>query len=292
MKKLLLSLTLTFFSTINAIFADDINVEYYGVVSNSTETNMAKMAQDIFFTQLKSISYISVEDKREDLSHISKTIPTFTQSQSSIAFYVEINENDSEDSLQKFWNCKFTAINNKDKTLHSKEENYDSYYKILSNAKFVIEDIISNFRTKNEISKNESFQEKINSITQNSNVESLAGNWTGEPYTDKIMILRGGRGFIIFKNGATMNIKVSVKKTDSKGNIQEVEINQIGKSNASFFPNLPRQVALTAASTAAPISWHLSISSGIMKGKKKTLVAADNDFGVKEDFIDTIWSRN
>lgn len=290
MKRLLLSLTLTFFSTINAIFADDINVEYYGVVSNSTETNMTKMAQDIFFTQLKSISYISVEDKRPDLMHVSKEIPDFDSTQSSnIVFYAEINEEQNEN--QKVWNCSFNAMKNEDKIIHTKTEVYDSYYKILSNAKSIIEDVISDFRDKKEQAKNENIYEKPKTYSGNIDVESLAGTWYGEPYTDKIMILRGGRGFIIFKNGATMNIKISIKKSDSSGNIKEIEINQIGKSNASFYPELPRQTALNIAASATPISWTFKIDSGIMRGTKKTNAPTGAN-GVKEVLLETTWSKN
>ena len=44
--------------------------------------------------------------------------------------------------------------------------------------------------------------------------EFLSGTWGGEDTIDKIVIMRGGRGFVIFKNGSSMNI--TVPKTHKK----------------------------------------------------------------------------
>ena len=70
MRKTLLCLTFIL-STFAKVHADQLKIEYYGVVSTSSDSNMIKMAQDIFLTQLKSIDYISVEDKRPDSGKLS-----------------------------------------------------------------------------------------------------------------------------------------------------------------------------------------------------------------------------
>lgn len=294
MRKHLLCLISLLITSTTFIYSVPLKVEYYGVVSVSSDSNMTKMAQDIFFTQLKSIDYISVEDKRPDISKASKSIPNFIQNnETHLVFYAEIEELFDSDNNQRIWNCKFNAMNPEDEIIHTKTEVYDSYYKILSGARFAIENVISDFQPKDKSSKSEnSTKSQVKTFNGNIDIESLAGTWYGEPYTDKIMILRGGRGFIIFKNGATMNIKITVKKTDSKGNVSEIEISQIGKSNASFFPELPRQTALNVASAAPTIVWNFTIDSGILSGTKKTLITTDNEIGAKEGLLETTWSKN
>lgn len=106
-------------------------------------------------------------------------------------------------------------------------------------------------------------------------LESLAGTWSGEPHTDKIVILRGGRGFIIYKNGATMNISLSI--VNGKDGKKEILIRQVGKSNASFYPELSRDTALSAAASAPPIEWRLnSTVDGTLTGIKKTLIKSNS----------------
>ncbi len=295
MRKTLFCLTFIL-SILATAYSENLKVEYYGVVSSSSDSNMIKMAQDIFLTQLKSIDYISVEDKRPDSSKTLKSTPEFTTDGARIIFYAEIEEIDDA-NLQKTWNCKFNAMNPDDKIYHTKNETYDSYYKILSGAKSAIEDVISDFRfdTKEDFSTSNSLEstsgDSVKTFTGNIDIESLSGTWYGEPFTDKIMILRGGRGFIIFKNGATMNIKINIKKADSKGNVKEIEIVQVGKSNASFFPELPREIALNAASSAAPITWTFTIKSGELTGIKKTLLLSENGISAKEGTLKTTWLK-
>ncbi len=275
------------------IAAEQLAIDYYGVVAESTldgtELNMLKMAQDIFFTQLKSIDSITVSDKRPDSSKTSLSIPDFQGS--SVAFYAEIGENVSENG--KTWTCRFSAFDPSDEITHSKTETYDSYYKILSGAKSAIESVISDFK-KDENEKKAVVVAKTESprtFDGNIDIESLAGTWSGEPFTDKILILRGGRGFIIFKNGATMNIKISAKKIDSRGNVSEIEVRQIGKSNASFFPELPRQTALNLAATASPIVWNFTIRAGELYGTKRTIIPATNALGAEEGTVVSTWSK-
>ena len=294
MRKILLCLSFIFY-TFATGYSEQIKVVYYGVVSASSDSNMIKMAQDIFLTQLKSINYITVEDKRPDSGKSMQSLPEFPEENSSIIFYAEIDEIVS-DSLQKTWNCKFNAMNPDDEIYHTKSETYDSYYKILSGAKSAIEDVLSDFlpEKKEGAIADSTSTESGNTVTTfsgNIDIESLSGTWYGEPFTDKIMILRGGRGFIIFKNGATMNIKVTIKKADAKGNAKEIEISQVGKSNASFFPELPREIALNAASTATPIAWNFTIKSGELIGTKKTLLLAENGISAKEGTLKTTWFR-
>ena len=103
-----LTITLLFFIFfLKAIWASPLQVEYYGVVSTSSDVNMMKMAQDFFYTQLTSIDGLSVSDKRSDISSVSATIPdTSNASLNKFSFYAQITEDkNGENSI--FWNCAF-----------------------------------------------------------------------------------------------------------------------------------------------------------------------------------------
>lgn len=265
--------------------AESLQVDYYGVVSSSSDTNMLKMAQDVFYTQLKSIDYLAVSDKRPDSSKTLSSLPELDKNSSKIAFYAEIDE--KKDMFgQTSWNCKFDAISPKDGTKHSKSETFESYYKILVNAKNSIEQVLKDLRKPQKEAQDADKENLIENHGSNVDVESLAGTWTGEPGTDKIIILRGGRGFVIYKNGATMNIKV----TASQNGNSSVEIRQVGKSNASFFTEIPRETALAAAPNAEPIKWNFKITSkSSLEGTKSTLLP-DGD-NAKEGTVPSIWTR-
>ena len=117
-------------------------------------------------------------------------------------------------------------------------------------------------------------------------LENLSGTWKGEENIDKIVILRGGRGFVIFNNGASMNIQI--KNSTSVPN--QIIVTQNSKSNASFFPELPRNMALQAAVQAEPIQWILNINDeNTLKGIKQTLLL-DGD-NCKKGEIPVEWNK-
>ena len=95
--------------------------------------------------------------------------------------------------------------------------------------------------------------------------------------------MRGGRGFVIFKNGSSMNITVEIKAAN-------IIITQNGKANASFFPELPREVALKEAVNADPIRWVLTLDDdNTLSGTKSTLIL-DNGQAAKGSMSVT-WKR-
>ena len=118
-------------------------------------------------------------------------------------------------------------------------------------------------------------------------LDTLAGTWTGDTLVDKIVILRGGKGFVIFKNGASMNITVSLNGTS-------VTVTQKGRSNASFYPELSRELALKNAATANPIKWELKlVSLQKMTGVKTTLVEdKKSSTGASPKAISVEWSKS
>ena len=116
-------------------------------------------------------------------------------------------------------------------------------------------------------------------------IEILAGTWTGEKNISKIVILRGGRGFIIFTNGASMNINVSIDENSF------IHIKQTSSSNASFYPELPRKNALEIAPFAKPIEWILQYNDDdSLSGIKNTITLNQNQDPVQTE-IKVLWAR-
>lgn len=253
-KKSLLSCIL--FSLLLKTYAAS-TVDFFATKSSSKDINMITMTTDLFFTQFTSMSGYTVYDRRDTL--YQKGI----ESSSNIIFYSEI-----EESGDGNWICTLNAINSAKDRNFNLTKTYASYYKILLDAKASLENLLASLENNtpnsltNDIPSNSSPKQTLSKA----NIEELAGTWTGENLIDKIVILRGGRGFVIFKNGATMNI--SVTAADSK-----ILIKQTGKPNASFFPELPRELALKNVMNSEPVSWTLSLlDSQTLSGSKTTLI--------------------
>lgn len=119
------------------------------------------------------------------------------------------------------------------------------------------------------------------------NVENIAGTWSGEDEISKIILLRSGRGFVVFTNGATMNINIQLSGENSG---QKFRMVQQDKFNASFYPDIERKTVLAYAEDAAPIEWNLSMTAqGTLVGTKKTLVASAG--GVEQKNVNVVWKR-
>lgn len=246
-----------------------MHIDYYGVVSQSSDTSMLKMAQDIFYTQLNSLDNTTIDDKRTDSSSTLTAVPEI-QKNEHYGFFAELTETESSAGTQQ-WTCTYNAVNSSTNQKISRTVIYESYYNILVGSKTTIEELFTEISSSSAAIKPIPKTDKDGNYAVN--LDSLAGNWSGEPMADKIVILRGGRGFVIYKNGASMNISVSVSDIDSQGNISKLKITQTGKPNASFFPSIPREIALTSAATAEPVTWELNLTSGkSMSGIKNTLI--------------------
>lgn len=288
-------------------------VAFCGIVSRDAEGSMVKMTEDLYYTQLCSIDGIKVLDMRKsgfaaaylaggeggkagDLysdSRLSAALAGRTELSGVSVFYALIaKENDDK------WMCSLCLSEPGGKSVRKASKAYDSYYKILMENKGAL---LSSFRTllngggeeiggKGQGAEGSSGGGEAESApsTRPSYTEStdtIAGTWTGEDGVDKAVILRGGRGFIIFSNGATMNIKVETLEGGER-----IVITQAGKSNASFFPELPREVALNMAAAAEPIVWTLSLDDdGTLTGEKRTLVSSGK--GAKAGNVSVTWRR-
>ena len=274
--KFLTILAVLFFSLQSAI-CQPYNIDYYGIVSSEIDDNMAKMLSDLYYTQFQEISSFNVTDKRTQ--DCLKSIPSNDSINSSnFSFYSIITKENAK------WISNLT-IKNKNLN-HSVKKEFDSFYKILMEPKDILQASLKDLVLQKTVvsTEEESEQPQIN-LPQIS-TEFLSGTWYGENNIDKIVIMRGGRGFVIFNNGASMNISVELSNASKK----TIKIKQNGRSNASFYPDLPRQVALKVAVNANPIEWNFELlDDNTLKGKKSTLISANED--AIPGIIDVTWHR-
>ena len=274
--KFLTILAVLFFSLQSAI-CQPYNIDYYGIVSSEIDDNMAKMLSDLYYTQFQEISSFYVTDKRTQ--DCLKTIPSNDSIDSSnFSFYSIITKENAK------WISNLT-IKNKNIN-HSVKKEFDSFYKILMEPKDILQASLKDLvLQKTVVSTEEQTEQPTINLPQIS-TEFLSGTWYGENNIDKIVIMRGGRGFVIFNNGASMNISVELSNASKK----TIKIKQNGRSNASFYPDLPRQVALKVAVNANPIEWNFELlDDNTLKGKKSTLISANED--ANPGIIDVTWHR-
>ena len=270
-----------FYALFHVLFSqtDDFKtLAFFSAVSNSKESNTINLIQDLYFSHVSVLEQYTVIDYRN--TQYTNPLPSNIQ-EPSTAFFVIINENAGK------WKCSFHAVIFPELKEYSKEFIYDSYYQILLDAKNVVALFFTSLST----------GATLDTVVQNPeletpklviNLDSIAGTWAGDEFIDKIVILRAGRGFIIYKNGATMNISVQVSNN-------KIIAKQTSKANASFFPELPREFALTAAPETDPLEWVMeAVNENLMIGEKKTIEAVyDNGIpvSVKKITVSAKWTR-
>lgn len=283
-KSVLISIILFIFSA--GLSAQSYFIDYYGIVSTEIDENMSKMTSDLYYTQLTEINNFTITDKRT--SPNLKNRPDISVfSENALSFFTLITKDSDSDK----WITTYYVIDKANNEEHSKQKKFDSFYKILMEPKYVlrqtIKQLIENDTSAKTLTSQTSSEALDLTPTDISSTEELSGTWTGEDNIRKIVIMRGGRGFVIFKNGATMNIIVELSGDESN---KQVLITQKGHSNASFYPELQRSAALTAAVSAEPIKWTLTLINGnTLKGIKETLLPEGNSY--KQGTVSVIWTR-
>ncbi len=310
-KKLFL---LVFISLVSAcLSAQASKVDYYGVFSLDADRNMLRMTEDLFFTQLSEMD-ISLADRREngEASYRNPREIDFSgSSKDSVSFFAEIKR---EGNALSKWSCTIFIRDNSTGNVSSFKKEYDSYYKILMDAKVSLKNIFALLvdqtgnrngktvsskipdtgnETKSENpSKNISEAKESLSSEKPSNEsdESIFGTWSGEEFVDKIIIMKGGRGFIIMKNGASMKVGIETE-TDADGGKTFI-VKQQSHPNASYFPEIPRNVAVEAASTASPVEYRLRlVGENTLEGTKKTLVMNSGEGEASAGDIPVSWKK-
>lgn len=284
MRKIFFVLIL-FSLTITSLFAEErYSIDYYGIVATEIDSNMSKMTSDLYYTQLCEINNFIINDKRVESS--MKAAPDKASlSAENLSFYTEITKKENSSK----WVSTLKLINPTTNKTESQTKEYDSFYKILMEPKSVLHESILNLleNKQNSAANNDDF---IMPEKQSGDIEStefLSGTWSGEDSIDKIVIMRGGRGFVIFTNGASMNITVEIKNTEEG---KKILIKQNGRANASFFPELSRTVALKEAVNASPVTWLFSIvNDNTLSGTKNTLIES-NGAAIRSD-INVTWKK-
>lgn len=272
-----------------SIYCSDLPISFYGIISEDADENMLNVTEDVFFKKIKELNSNSI-----DLRLLKDELITYfseNQNTKDLEKFLSINNKKSiifaqifkKDSDSGKWTCRI-YLKNQNETLKTFEKDYDSYYKILMESSELLKEAFSSKQNEFPDSKNVNPTKKI----QKPNIlttETISGTWHGEEYINKIVIMRGGRGFIIFKNGASMNISVEIV------NNSEIHIKQTSSSNASYFPELPRITALEIATIAKPIEWILTFQDdGSLYGKKYT-VSVNADNSVQESIFDVRWTK-
>lgn len=229
-KSVLISIILFIFSA--GLSAQSYFIDYYGIVSTEIDENMSKMTSDLYYTQLTEINNFTITDKRT--SPNLKNRPDISAfSENALSFFTLITKDSDSDK----WITTYYVIDKANNEEHSKQKKFDSFYKILMEPKDVlrqtIKQLIENDTSAKTLTSQASSEDPDLTTTDISSTEELSGTWTGEDNIRKIVIMRGGRGFVIFKNGATMNIIVELSGDESN---KQVLITQKGHSNASFIP--------------------------------------------------------
>lgn len=250
-----------------------VNLDFYATVTNISDIDMVNMATDLYFSQFQALPGFYVNDKRRS------TYSQETALKSNISFYAELLETDDGK-----WTSTLNAIDPAKDKIFSFTKTYETYYLILIDAKDSIQNLIDNLNSSKGDSIESSKPEASAEVSLG--METIAGNWNGGKYIDKIVILRGGRGFVIYKNGASMDISISI-------NGKFIKIKQAGKSNASFFPELAREVALQSAPSASPVEWTFTLSdNNTLTGTKTTLIPDESSStGASTGTISEKWTR-
>ena len=256
-----------------------IEINYFGIEASNLESNMAKMISDLYYTQLCELQNYTILDKR--------TEPTFSTppkkddfSGNSFSFFVEINKQTDSET----WNANFNLQNSSTEKVIKKQ--YESFYKILMEQKSTLQETLLSLVSPSDTTTPQ--KQQTSSLNNSISTDFLAGTWFGEKNVNKVVLMRSGRGFVIYNNGASMNINI---KIEAKNSTNKIIITQQGNQNASFFPELPRNVALLAAKNAKPIQWTLTLTdNNTLTGTKQTLSLTEDNNATPSE-IDVIWTR-
>jgi len=98
-------------------------------------------------------------------------------------------------------------------------------------------------------------------------LDSLAGSWHGETGVEKVLILRGGRGVVVFSSGVSISLELIISGED-------LLVRQKGASTPRQFADLPDAVAQQAANIAPPVEWRFRVTPDqkILSGIKKAVI--------------------
>ena len=261
-------------------FSQKYSIDYFGIIADGVDDNMSKMTSDLYYSQLCEINSYTVQDKRTGIK-MDQVPSTSSFEDGNLSLFAVITKKENSNK----WISSINLYDSFRKATYSESKEYDSFYKILMEPKASLQETITNLLAgKSDGLAEQSESSGSKTSTKIQSTEVLSGTWGGEDSIDKIVIMRGGRGFVIFKNGASMNISVEIKANN------DIVITQSGKANASFFTELPRELALKEAVNADPITWTLSLDDeNTLTGTKSTLILSDGT--AQSGTLNVTWKR-
>ncbi|MDR2898238.1 MAG: hypothetical protein LBU99_05420 [Spirochaetaceae bacterium] len=293
MKKKTLTAVLLFFILFSFCYAQQggVPVEFYAVTSSSGDEEMIKLTQDLLFSYVTEMEGYRLIDKRDT----SYTAEQVSSDFNGYLFWADIEENNGWVFTLYLRSAGFNVTKTAGKT-------YDNYYRILLESRNLVLSLFDSLKAEVQGTAppfTVTIDAPPDGAAQNTNApygtvpitapEILSGNWKGEAGIEKIVILRGGRGVVIFTNGTSMNISVTIRDG-------VMTATQQGRSNAGFYPELSRVTALVAAETAPPISWRMQLSrdNSALFGEKTTIepvYQGDAVVSTKTVQIPAVWQR-
>ncbi len=278
--KLFISICIITFCCSEAFAQQKYSIDYFGIVADGVDDNMSKMTSDLYYSQLCEINSYIVQDKRTGIK-MDQVPSTSSFEDGNLSLFAVISRKENSNK----WISSINLYDSSRKATYSESKEYDSFYKILMEPKASLQETISNLMAgKSDAIAEQTEASGSKTSTKIQSTEVLSGTWGGEDSIDKIVIMRGGRGFVIFKNGASMNISVEIKANN------DIVITQSGKANASFFTEIPRDLALKEAVNADPIKWTLSLDDeNTLTGTKSTLILSDGT--AQSGTLNVTWKR-
>lgn len=292
--------------SVSAFCQDQFDVFYYGIIADSAQVNQINISQDLFAAQIRAIpelnlvdfrnnglkeSFLSLSDSEiknidsEKLFSLISDNEKLKASEKAVIFFCKIDKTEDET-----WDCTYYTKNLSTNKIDSVSKNFETFYKILADARNTIGEILSS-SCEIELTKGQTqaraAREPISDVAMT--VEGVSGTWSGEKNITKIILMRSGRGFVIFSNGASMNITIEIEQ--AQNNHKMLKIKQLGNFNASFYPDIPRQKVLAYADNATPIEWTFMLTgSGTLSGFKNTLGLDDSEsIGPKTERVE--WKK-
>ncbi|MBR1912611.1 MAG: hypothetical protein IJ828_09690 [Treponema sp.] len=222
------------------LFAEGV-IEFYSTQSASADVEMIGMTTDLYYNQLQNTNGYSVIDKRDTAYN------TVTKTKHGISFYAQIEQTPEDEAL---WTCTLHAIDGKTNKESYIVKNYESYYKILLDAKTSINALLA------KLSDSPDSTASSTGSGIKTSIEDLYGTWDAENSVNKIVIMQNRKGFVIYDNGSSMNVSVSIDGST-------ITVRQLEKSE----------------NTAYPTTWKLTKSeNGVLKG---TRISGDSTTAVE-----------
>lgn len=262
-----------FFLSAASLWAAKRETVFFGITTDSSDTSTISLTEKLFFKQFEALDDYKLEDRRD--TPWKDSFLSDYAGKDVLLFAIDIRDKNT------FWLVTLNIHDMKNNTRAEFQAEYEDYYKILMDSKNAIDTLLSSLKTGSSSSAAETSAPVLVTLS----MDNIAGTWSGESVLDKIVLLKSGRGFVVFRNGASMTIELSII-----GN--QLLVTQTSSANPSYFPDLPQNVAQSAAATAKPITWNFSmIDQNTLTGTKTTLHLANSGKSAYPGTTQVTWKR-